>query len=132
MKKIIQLLVISSVLGCNHEKYTPNEIIIDTAIYQPKFDITKLDTILKKSDILEITVKKTIESETSLKKENKILKIENIKLKDSVLYMINELKLMEIKVKEPKKRNLIQKIFNIVPDSIEVIKIDTLQIDTIN
>ena len=35
--------------------------------------------------------------------------------------------LVEMKSKLPKKQNFFQKVFNIVPDSVEVIKIDTIK-----
>ena len=41
--------------------------------------------------------------------------------------MVNELKIMETKIKEPKKKNLIQKVFNLSVDSVEVTKIDTIK-----
>lgn len=123
------VIVAFGIVGCSKEelKNVSDSISLDTATYQPNFDISKFDTILKKSDKLEVTVKKTIQSEIILKKENKTLKKENLKLKDSVAYMVNELKIMETKIKEPKKKNLIQKVFNLSVDSVEVTKIDTIK-----
>lgn len=117
-------------IGCSHEDMgIKNEslMLVDTTTYETSFDLDKMDTILKQSDILEVTVKNTIKTDIRLKKENKTLKKENEVLKDSVSIMVNELKIVETKVMEAKKRNLFQKVFNIAPDSVEITKIDTIK-----
>lgn len=131
MKNIILLsIIVMSTVGCSNREVSneTNDIVnVDSIIYESNVDISKIDTILKKSDVLELTVKKTIESEISLKKENKTLKTENSKLRDSVSYMVNELKVIQTKIKEPKRKNFIQKVFNLTTDSIEIIKLDTIK-----
>jgi hypothetical protein len=76
---------------------------------------------------LEEDFEKTYHDKESLWKCNLDLKKENQTLKDSVEIISNELKVIQIRLKEAKKRNLIQRVFNMTPDTIETIVLDTIQ-----
>ena len=89
-----------------------------------KLHIDAVNQQLKKSEGLEHSIKHKIETATSLKKQNSDLKNELTKTKDSIMSLRKEL--VEVKSKLPKKKNFLQKVFNIAPDSVEVIQIDTV------
>ena len=89
--------------------------------------LQKANEVLNRSENLEEDFEKTYHDKESLWKFNLDLKKENQTLKDSVEIISNELKVIQIRLKEAKKRNLIQRVFNMTPDSIETIVLDTIQ-----
>lgn len=89
--------------------------------------LQKANEVLSRSENLEEDFEKTYHDKESLWKCNLDLKKENQTLKDSVEIISNELKVIQIRLKEAKKRNLIQRVFNMTPDTIETIVLDTIQ-----
>lgn len=89
--------------------------------------LQKANEVLSRSENLEEDFEKTYNDKESLWKCNLDLKKENQTLKDSVEIISNELKVIQIRLKEAKKRNLIQRVFNMTPDTIETIVLDTIQ-----
>lgn len=89
--------------------------------------LQKANEVLSRSENLEEDFEKTYNDKESLWKCNLDLKKENQTLKDSVEIISNELKVIQIRLKETKKRNLIQRVFNMTPDTIETIVLDTIQ-----
>lgn len=87
--------------------------------------IAAVNAQLEKSVNLEKNIKTKIETASTLKHQNSELKKELTKTKDSIQCLRKEL--IEVKSKMPKKKNFLQKVFNIGPDSVEVIKTDTVE-----
>jgi len=122
MKKLIFILPII-LLACSKPVETKMEIFEDSmAVESSLLDsltvLEKAEAALQHTEGLEYQIKETYKSKETLLKENKQLKAEIKLMKDS---------LVEVKKKLPKKKNFIQKVFNIVPDSVEVITIDTIK-----
>jgi hypothetical protein len=89
--------------------------------------LEKANDVLSRSENLEKDFEKTYNDKELLWRHNLDLKKENATLKDSVETIANELKVIQIRLKEAKKRNLIQRVFNMTPDTIETIVLDTIQ-----
>lgn len=90
-------------------------------------DAHNVDSILVESDELKENILDEKQTLNSIKTENKRLKQENNCLKDTITNVRNELKIISLESKQAKKKNFIQKVFNIAPDSITTLKIDTIQ-----
>jgi uncharacterized protein (DUF3084 family) len=86
-----------------------------------------VDSILVESDELKENILDEKQTLQSIKTENKKLKQENNCLKDTITNVRNELKIITLESKQAKKKNFIQKVFNIAPDSITTLQIDTIQ-----
>ena len=118
MKKLI-LIIPFIILSCSNptepkmEKFEDSTLIADTDSV-----LNKVEDALQHTEGLEKEIEETYETKETLLKENKQLKKEIKSMKDS---------LVEIKSKLPKKKNFIQKVFNIAPDSVEVVTIDTIK-----
>lgn len=108
-----------------------HETFVRDTFYDIESDTSKTlqnaNAILIRSENLEKDFEKTYQDNESLWRNNLDLKKENTILKDSVETISNELKVIQIHLKEAKKKNLIQRVFNIAPDSIETIVLDTIQ-----
>lgn len=128
---LVLFLFMSLLFIVNGNVKTPNEqTIIDTLdseLLDTSKTLDKANEVLMRSENLEEDFEKTYIDNSSLWKMNKELKKENCILKDSVRIVSNELKIIQIHLKQPKKRNLIQKVFNITPDTIETLVLDTIQ-----
>lgn len=118
MRKIILLLPIL-LIACSDKPVVPKIPLKDTVITLDSFSsIKKVEAALEHTSGLEHEIKKTYKTKEALLKENQILKQEIRIVKDSLVRVVNKL---------PKKKNLIQRVFNIAPDSIEVVTVDTLR-----
>lgn len=118
MKKIILIIPITF-FACTKEPVKINESFVDSTLTIDNVTVLdKAEAALQHTEGLEHEIKKTYKTKETLLKENKQLKQEIKSIKDSLVKVVNKL---------PKKKNLIQKVFNIAPDSVEVITIDTLK-----
>ncbi len=130
MKKIIYLLPIL-ILSCTSNE--GGKISLDSLETPPAASaldsvvdpLSRVETVLVTSEGLEEKIKTTYQTNYSLKEENLTLKKEIEGVKDSLASA--KLQIVELKSKEAKKKNLIQKILNLPADSIEVIKTDTIK-----
>jgi len=113
----------------NGAKHQENVVVESSIIAESDTSKTleKANEILSRSENLEEDFEKTYHDKESLWKRNIDLRKENETLKDSVETIANELKVIQIRLKEAKKRNLIQRVFNMTPDTIETIFLDTIQ-----
>lgn len=121
MKKLILLSVFF--IACSKSTETKMEIFNDSmpATESSSPNTTALEqaeVALQHTEGLEYQIKETYKSKETLLKENKQLKAEIKSMKDS---------LVEVKKRLPKKKNFIQKVFNIKPDTIEVVTLDTIK-----
>ena len=125
MKRLIFTFVLLTLVSCSKTdepvKVTESQEIIVDSVSQ---HIERLNQQLEKSNSLEHNIKENIIINTKLTKKNAELKKELAIAKDSMVSLKKEL--VEVRSKLPKKKNFIQKIFNIAPDSVEVIQVDTL------
>lgn len=125
MKRLIFTFVLLTLVSCSKTdepvKVTESQEIIVDSVSQ---HIERLNQQLEKSNSLEHNIKENIIINTKLTKKNAELKKELAIAKDSMVSLKKEL--VEVRSKLPKKKNFIQKIFNISPDSVEVIQVDTL------
>jgi hypothetical protein len=112
--------------GFKHQDEQNLELFYDINVDTSK-TLAKANEVLNRSEHLEEDFEEVYHDNSSLLLINKELKKENCLLKDSVQTMSNELKIIELRLKEPKRRNIIQKVFNIAPDSVETIVLDTIQ-----
>lgn len=122
MKKLI-FIIPFVIFSCSKPIEPKMEIVEDSmpATESSSPNITALEqaeVALQHTEGLEYQIKETYKSKETLLKENKQLKEEIKLMKDS---------LIEVKKKLPKKKNFIQKVFNITPDSVEVTTIDTIK-----
>lgn len=122
MKKLIFIIPII-ILACSKPVETKMEISNDSmAVESSSSDsltvLEQAEAALQHTEGLEYQIKETYKSKETLLKENKQLKAEIKSMKDS---------LVEVKKRLPKKKNFIQKVFNIKPDTIEVVTIDTIK-----
>ena len=123
MKKLIIILPLI-LFSCSKPIESKMEIIEDSMPATESSPVKETDVLeqaevaLQHTEGLEYLIKETYKSKETLLKENKKLKAEIKLIKDS---------LVEVKKKLPKKKNFIQKVFNIVPDSVEVVTIDTIK-----
>ena len=118
MKKLI--LVIPFVFfTCSEPRESKIEIFTDSSLGTDSISVLdKAEAALQHTEGLEEEIQETYKTKETLLKENKQLKKEIKTMKDSLVEMKNKL---------PKKQNFFQKVFNIVPDSVEVITIDTIK-----
>jgi hypothetical protein len=112
--------------GFNNQDEQNLELFYDISVDTSKI-LAKANEVLNRSENLEEDFEKVYDHNSSLLHINQELKKENSLLKDSVQTMSNELKVIQLRLKEPKRRNIIQKVFNIAPDSVETIVLDTIQ-----
>lgn len=118
MKKITILLPIL-LTACSDIPVVPKMPLKDVVITLDSFSsLKKVEAALEHTAGLEDEIKKTYKTKEALLKENQILKQEIRTVKDSLVRVVSKL---------PKKKNLIQRVFNMVPDSVEVVVIDTLK-----
>ena len=131
MREFILAITLGMLGACTSETTTVNESIPVTQssveIDSVALHIEAITEQLEKSDMLEHNIKKNIHVATTLKQQNAELKKELIATKDSIHALKREL--VEVKSKLPKKKNLIEKLLNMSPDSIEVSKIDTINVE---
>ena len=125
MKKLILLPVI--LVACsNPPAVETKESFIDSSSLSDTITVVgKVEAALKKTEGLEDQIKETYKTKETLLQENNSLKLELKVTKDSL--SSKEAQLIEVKRKLPKKQNLLQKVFNIAPDSIEITSLDTIQ-----
>lgn len=118
MKKLI-LVIPLIFFTCSKPKESKMEIFTDSTSGIDSITVLdKVETALQHTEGLEEEIEETYKTKETLLKENKQLKKEIKTMKDS---------LVEMKSKLPKKQNFFQKVFNIVPDSVEVVTIDTIK-----
>ena len=120
MKKLI-LIIPFILFSCSKPTEMKMEILKDSSISisdENQILLDKMEHALEETEGLEVEIGETYKTKETLIKENKILKKEIKSMKDS---------LVEIKTKLPKKQNFIQKVFNITPDTIEIITLDTIK-----
>lgn len=129
MKNYTLLLFLFILGSCSSDTKLVEEIapaVTSGVIDSVAIHIDAITEQLERSDILEQNIKSSIKSSTTLKEQNTQLKKELLATRDSIYTLKREL--VEIKSKLPKKKNLIQKLFNITPDSIDIITIDTIEV----
>jgi peptidoglycan hydrolase CwlO-like protein len=122
MKKLIFILPFI-LFSCSKSVETKMEVFEDSMVVESSLSdsltvLNKAEAALQHTEGLEYQIKETYKSKETLLKENKQLKAEIKSIKDS---------LVEVKKRLPKKKNFLQKVFNIKPDTIEVITIDTIK-----
>ena len=100
--------------------------IANDSIDSTQLHIERTIAALEKSEVLESNIKENITITRTLKHQNDVLKKELKLTQDSIVSLRKEL--VEVKTKQPKKKNLLQKILNIVPDSVEVITYDSVNV----
>ncbi len=109
------------------ETNNKNKIYESTESETLFIDKHNVDSILVESDELKENILDEKQTLHSIKTENKKLIQENNSLRDTITNERNELKIITLESKQAKKKNLIQKVFHIAPDSITTIQIDTIQ-----
>ena len=122
MKKLIFILPFI-LFSCSKSVETKMEVFEDSMVVESSLSdsltvLNKAEAALQHTEGLEYQIKDTYKSKETLLKENKQLKAEIKSIKDS---------LVEVKKRLPKKKNFLQKVFNIKPDTIEVTTIDTIK-----
>jgi peptidoglycan hydrolase CwlO-like protein len=95
-----------------------DSMVVESSLSDSLTVLNKAEAALQHTEGLEYQIKETYKSKETLLKENKQLKAEIKSIKDS---------LVEVKKRLPKKKNFLQKVFNIKPDTIEVTTIDTIK-----
>lgn len=134
MKKYFILLACLTVVGCKNvqeEECCPQNPLVDSvavaSVDSVSVDSTvaKITQTLQRSENIEKDIKGIVQERATLKSENKKLTTELKTAKDSLQKVTYELK--ETRLKLPKKRNFFQRVLGVAKDSIEVIKIDTIQ-----
>jgi len=128
MRKLIIGICLGLIVSCTPEVKPTEEIApaeSSVTVDSVALHIEAITEQLEKSDVLEHNIKKNINVATTLKQQNDKLKKELVATKDSIHALKREL--IEVKSKLPKKKNLIQKLLNIAPDSIEVTTVDTIE-----
>jgi seryl-tRNA synthetase len=119
MKKLILIPVLF--LACSENSVETKESYIDSVLISYPDSISvleKTENILHETEGLEEEIKETYKNKETLIKENKSLKTELKVTKDSLVS--KEYQLKEIVKKMPKKKNIIEKVFNLGPDSVEI------------
>jgi dynactin complex subunit len=119
MKKLILIPVL--LLSCSKKSVGDKESYIDSTTATSSDTITvleKTENMLKETEGLEKKIEQTYKSKETLEKENNTLKQELKVTKDSLASKDYQLK--ETIKKMPKKKNLIEKVFNLGPDSVEI------------
>lgn len=128
MKKYLIFICFGIIISCTPENKVTEQTVpapeASSIVDSTYLHIEAINEQLVKSDELEHNIKKNINVVNVLKHQNIELKKELVATKDSILTLKKEL--IEVKSKLPKKKNFIQKLLNITPDSIETIKIDTI------
>lgn len=118
MKKLILILPLI-LFSCTQEKSYHSKNLTPVSLDTLEMSIVeKTEMMLQKTEGLEDEIRSTYSTKESLLRENRQLRIEIKTMKDSLVEVISKL---------PKKQNFIQKVFNIEPDSIEIITIDTIK-----
>ena len=127
MRKLIIGICLGLIVSCTPEVKTEEVAPAESSVTVDSvaLHIEAITEQLEKSDMLEHNIKKNINVATTLKQQNDKLKKELVATKDSIHALKREL--VEVKSKLPKKKNLIQKLLNIAPDSIEVTTVDTIE-----
>ena len=118
MKKLILISLI--LIACSKKSVETKESFTDSISLDTVNMIEKTEAALQHTEGLETQIKETYKTKEILLKENNTLKQEIQIIKDSLVAKENQL--AEVKKKLPKKKNLIEKVFNIGPDSIEVVE----------
>jgi predicted nucleic acid-binding Zn-ribbon protein len=119
MRKLILIPIL--LLACSKGSVETKEMLIDSMAATSSDTITALEKtehILHETEGLEEKIEQTYKTKETLEKENSTLKQELKVTKDSLVSKEYQLK-YTIK-RMPKKKNLIEKVFNIGPDSIEI------------
>lgn len=123
MKHLNILLLTLLVSSCNREPKTLS-YEKSSSIEMSDSTISKMEKVLTESETLEEDIQNVVESKKVLVQENKELKVEIQEKEKTIEKMILQIK--EHTEKRPEKRNLIEKLLNITPDSITVIVKDTI------
>lgn len=101
------------------------ETLVVQMVDSVSLHIDAVNAQLQKSAGLENNIKQKIETASTLKQQNSELKKELTRTKDSIQCLKKEL--IEVRSKLPKKKTFLQKVFNIAPDSVDVIEVDTVE-----
>jgi len=122
MKKHLILFAAFILTSCNE-----NEILhIKESVKFEKHDssVIKLENLLNSSENLEENIQNVVSSKESLESENRKLKLEirEIKKENETL----KIQIKEYTEKRPGKKNLIEKLFNIPADSVQITIKDTI------
>lgn len=127
MKKFLFAIVILLSLSCTNkvEEKKENFVLIEDTITVSYADSVEI-ALLKTKDI-DIEIKKKITEVKILSKENNKLKVDLETTKDCLLVAKKEISNMKIKV--PKKKTFLQKVFGTKTDSVEIEVIDTTKIN---
>ena len=88
--------------GFNHQDEQNLELFYDISVDTSK-TLAKANEVLNRSENLEKDFEKVYDHNSSLLQINQELKKENSLLKDSVQTMSNELKVIQLRLKEPKR-----------------------------
>jgi hypothetical protein len=120
MKKLIQILPIL-ILACTNQQSEVKESYLDTTTPVSDTILTpleKTEQMLETSTGLENKIQETYKTKEVLVSENNNLKLVLKVTKDSLISKEHQLK--ETIKKIPNKKNLIERVLNIGPDSIEI------------
>lgn len=127
MKKYLFILVVLFSFSCDKKVENKKEefVVAEDTIKVSYADSVEI-ALLKTKDI-DVEIKKKITEVKVLSKENNKLKVELETTKDCLLVAKKEISNMKIKV--PKKKTFLQKVFGTKTDSVEIEVIDTTKIN---
>ena len=117
MKKLTILALFAIIASCNRNDSDAK--LLEYQTYVPDSTLENLEQQLIVSDTTVAHIGKAITEKEQLKKENAALKIELKVVKDSLVYT----------KKLIKKRNLLQKVLGIKPDTITITTKDTTHVE---
>lgn len=127
MKKY--LLILALVLfSCAKklEDKKDNFVVVEDSVFVNYADSVEV-ALLKTKDI-DVEIKHKIKQVLVLSEENKDLKVELKTTKDCLVSTQERLQILKTNIKVPKKKNFFQRLIGSKTDSVEIEKIDTIQI----
>jgi hypothetical protein len=127
MKKY--LLILALVLFSCAKKVEDKKddfIVVEDSVFVNYADSVEV-ALLKTKDI-DVEIKHKIKQVLVLSEENKDLKVELKTTKDCLVSTQERLQILKTNIKVPKKKNFFQRLIGSKTDSVEIEKIDTIQI----
>lgn len=102
-------------------------VVIEDSVFVNYAD--SVEVALVKTKDIDIEIKHKITEVKILKNENKELKVELKSTKDSLVSTQQKLEVLKTSIKVPKKKSFFQKLVGAKTDSVEVEKIDTINVN---
>jgi hypothetical protein len=127
MKKYLLILVVILSSCSNKVEDKKDDFVVEDSVFVNYAD--SVEVALVKTENIDVEIKQKITEVKVLSNENKELKVELKSTKDSLVSTQQRLEVLKTSIKVPKKKTFFQKLVGAKTDSVEVEKIDTIQIN---